>query len=1087
MRIAIASDHAGYLLKQELIEHLRHGGHEVADLGTHGTEPVDYPDYAEALAEEILGHRADRGILLCGSGVGASVAANKAPGIRAGLCHDSYSAHQGVEHDNMNILVLGARVLGAALAAELVDTFLRAEFSGAARHLRRLQKIEALESKWRLAPAAYFQEERAMNSLRALENYGQAIWLDYIRRNLITTGKLKRLVEEDGLSGMTSNPTIFDKAIAGSSDYDDALRKLLSSNPHMPAATLFERLEIEDIRMAAEALRPVYDRTSGDDGYVSLELPSQLAHNTAGSVQEAQRLWREVDRPNIMIKVPCTPEGVQAVEELTAAGVNVNITLMFSLAHYEAVAHAYLRGLRRNSNPRQVSSVASFFVSRVDTVVDRELETIRTPEALALRGKIGIANCKQVYARFRELFLTSHFNEFKRRGARVQRVLWASTSTKNPAYSDVMYVEELIGPYTINTLPPATLKAFRDHGKARPSLESGLPEAEQQLAELAATGVDLTAITEKLVEDGIAAFNESTDKLLASLEEKRQAILGTAIDRQQFSPGPLQSAYEARLSRWQKESFAARLSAKDYRLWSPQPEPELTDRMGWLTLPETMYERARNLVAFAEEVRSDGIRHVVLLGMGGSSLAPEVFQRTFGNANGYPALLMLDSTHPDAVRAVESSIDLTRTLFLVSSKSGTTLETLSFFRYFWARLSERANAPGNHFVAITDPGTPLERLAHERGLCRVFQGPPEVGGRYSALSMFGLVPAALIGVDIHRLLDEAWTMKESGECCPAPQQCPALELGATLGEATLAQRDKVTFLTSPSLAAFPAWVEQLIAESTGKQGKGIVPVVDEPVGKPDAYGNDRLFVYLSREGDDRSMETLVAALQSAGHPAVRITLGDLYDLGQEFFRWEIAVAAAGSILGINPFNQPDVELAKQLAREAMQEKPSATLDRSVEPIPADAADRLAVAFQNCWSGSATDYVCMQAYLAPNGEILKSLENIRGAIRDRLRVATTCGYGPRFLHSTGQLHKGGPNTGLYLQLVDEPGADLAVPETTYSFGSIIKAQAVGDFQALKQRGRRVIRINIGRDTQRGLSQLSDVLQDVISRVARLRAA
>jgi transaldolase len=370
-----------------------------------------------------------------------------------------------------------------------------------------------------------------MNSLKQLQDCGQSIWLDYIRRDLITSGEFQRLVEQDGVHGVTSNPTIFDKAIAAGTAYDDALRLLLAADPDRDALTLFEKLEVEDLQMAADILAPVYDQTKGADGFISIEVSPRLAYDTAGSVAEARRLWKAVNRPNLMVKIPSTAPGVQAVEILIAEGINVNITLMFSLAHYEAVAQAYLRGLKRNAKPHQVSSVASFFVSRVDTEVDRALEAIGTPEALSLRGKIAIANARVVYRRFREIFLGTLFEEFGRRGARLQRPLWASTGTKNPAFSDVLYVEELIGPHTISTIPPATLNAFRDHGRVQLTLEAGEQDAEQVLARLSRLGIDLGAITEKLLADGITAFTYSMDELLASLKEKRRALLESQAAR----------------------------------------------------------------------------------------------------------------------------------------------------------------------------------------------------------------------------------------------------------------------------------------------------------------------------------------------------------------------------------------------------------------------------------------------------------------------------------------------------------------------------------------------------------------------------
>ncbi|MBI2872419.1 MAG: transaldolase [Chloroflexi bacterium] len=363
-----------------------------------------------------------------------------------------------------------------------------------------------------------------MNPLKALHGHGQSIWLDYISRGLITTGGLKRLVEEDGLRGVTSNPTIFHQSISGSADYDGAVRHALETAPGITTQALYELLAIEDIQAAADILRPVYDASDGADGLVSLEVSPHLAHNTQGTVAEARRLWQTVGRPNLMLKVPATSEGAPAIETLIAEGVNVNVTLVFSLAHYEAIAHAYIRGVARHPDPRRVASVASFFVSRVDTAVDKALGAIDIPEALALRGKVAVANAKMGYHRFREIFYGKPFEAQRKRGGRVQRVLWGSTGTKDPAYSDVLYVEELIGQDTVNTVPPATLNAFRDHGRVWPTLSTGLDEAKETLARLAALGVDLDAVTEQLQRDGVAAFASSFDQLLASLDEKRRAL-----------------------------------------------------------------------------------------------------------------------------------------------------------------------------------------------------------------------------------------------------------------------------------------------------------------------------------------------------------------------------------------------------------------------------------------------------------------------------------------------------------------------------------------------------------------------------------
>ena len=919
-----------------------------------------------------------------------------------------------------------------------------------------------------------------MAHLKELLAQGQSVWLDYISRGLLRSGELKRMVEEDGIRGVTSNPTIFEKAIAGSTDYDDALRELLAQDPQMEAGKLYEPLAIADIQAAADVLRPVYEETGGGDGYVSLEVSPHLAHNTEATIAEARRLRAAVARENVMIKVPATPAGIPAVEQLIAEGVNVNITLMFSLAHYEAVARAYIKGLERSAAPGKVASVASFFVSRVDTMVDRELERLGTDEAKALQGKIAIANSKMVYQRFEQIFHGEGFVPQAQKGARVQRPLWASTGTKNPAYSDVLYVENLIGPETVNTVPMETLRAFQNHGRVPgPTIKENLAEAAAALERLKALGIELDAVAEKLQEDGVKAFADSFDQLMAALERKRSVLVTAELNLQELHLGKLQNRVNRRLKEWEAQQFAKRLWNKDPSLWSSEPLAELSDRLGWLELPETMAKQVDGLIAFAEKVKADGMRHAVLLGMGGSSLAPEVFQQTFGNKEGYPAVIVLDSTHPEAVRAVESQIDLGRTIFIVSSKSGTTTETSSFFFYFWDKLKQVKQEPGEHFVAVTDPGTPLETMAQERKFRAIFPAPEEVGGRYSALTVFGLVPAALIGVDVGELLKRARRMSEAcGPSVPAAENS-GLVLGAALAELALAKRDKVTFVCSPSLAAFPAWAEQLIAESTGKERKGIVPVATEETGAPEKYGADRLFVYLRFAGDaNHDLDRQTAALQANGHPLIRIELKDKFDLGQEFFRWEFAVAAAGAAIGIHPFNQPDVQLAKDLAKKAMGD--SATGKRAgsrlKEEVAATDGDALRGSLTD-WMNKrkARDYLVIQAYVQPSAENVAALKNIANALRERLGVATTLGFGPRFLHSTGQLHKGGPNSVLVLQIVDQPAENLAVPETNYTFDSLIEAQAIGDFSALKQRRRRAVRVNLGGDTSDGLKRLAEALR------------
>jgi transaldolase / glucose-6-phosphate isomerase len=911
-----------------------------------------------------------------------------------------------------------------------------------------------------------------VNPLRALGTLGQSVWLDFISRSLLESGDLGHLVADDGVSGVTSNPTIFQKAMAAGTEYDTQFRRLLALDPDLSTGALFEAAALDDIRAAAAVLRPVYDRSAGADGFVSFEVPPSLADDTAATVAAAHRLWAALALPNVMIKVPATLAGIPAIEALIADGVNVNVTLMFSLDHYERVAQAYIRGLERCARPAEIASVASFFVSRVDSSVDRALETIGSPAALALRGRCAVANSKVVYQRFREIFFGAAFAGLRARGCRAQRPLWASTSTKNPAYRDVLYVEELVGPDTVDTMPPETIEAFRDHGQVRPAVEDGVAAAREALGQLRALGVELDAVTAALQRDGVAAFARSYDLLIAALESKRAALHVPRLDRQVIALGPDGQNVESRLDRSAGDRLATRIWAKDYTVWSMSPLPELTDRLGWLGLPAAMRAQVSDLSAFADEVAAERIGHVVLLGMGGSSLAPEVFQATFGGRPGRPALIVLDSTHPDAVRDIERRIDLAHTLFVVSSKSGGTSETTSFFRYFWSRYP--TGDTGRHFIAITDPGTSLETLAAERRFRRVFQAPPDVGGRYSALSVFGLVPAALIGSDAGAILDHALAMAAACGQGREGADNPGVALGVALGSLARAGRDKLTIFAGPSLSRLPSWIEQLVAESTGKQGVGIIPVVDEPLQDVERYGADRVFVSIALDGADQdALATSLAPLAEQGHPVVSIALDSTTGVGQEFFRWEMATAVAGAQLGIHPFDQPDVQLAKELARRAMDLPAGGDRSGSAPALTDPSAWPGAL---SRWLGSARpgDYIGVQAYLASSAAVATRLGLLRERLGRRAGVATTLGIGPRFLHSTGQLHKGGPNSGLFLQLVDRPAVDLPVPETSYTFGQLIRAQADGDAAALDQRGRRLLRIDLGSDPDRALAALIELI-------------
>lgn len=928
-----------------------------------------------------------------------------------------------------------------------------------------------------------------MSKLDQLSNLGQSIWLDFIRRSFITSGDLQRLVDQ-GLRGVTSNPSIFEKAIAGSADYDEKLAALVEAN--RTTAEIYEALVLEDIQQAADILRPVYDATKGADGYVSLEVSPTLAHDTEGTIAEARRLFALLDRPNVMIKVPATQTGIPAIETLIAEGININVTLIFSLAHYKAVVEAYLRGLEKlaasGGDVSSVASVASFFISRVDTAVDTLLEGTGSAE---LQGKIAIANAKVAYKHFQQTFGSARWDKLAAQGARVQRPLWASTGTKNPGYPDTLYIDSLIGPNTVNTVPPATLTAYLDHGQVVQSLSSGSDEARLQLARLSELGINLDAVTQQLQDDGVAAFVKAFEALMASIAAKRDKLLAD-WNFQTFHLGDYQNAVDAALEDLKTNRIMSRIWTHDHTVWKSEPD-EITNRLGWLNIADRMIEMVPRLESLVNGVRADGYTHALLLGMGGSSLAPEVFRETFGVANGYLDLAVLDSTDPGAVLAYAEQLDPRRTLFLVSTKSGGTVETLSFFKFFYNRVVNAVGPEeaGAHFVAITDPGSKLETIAHQHHFRATFLNDPTIGGRYSALSYFGLVPAALIGVDLVTLLDRAIMMACNCDYCNCPVDGDnnGARLGAVMGELAKAGRDKLTLITSPAITGFGNWLEQLIAESTGKKGKGILPVMSEPVGSPAFYGPDRLFVYVKVAGDS-THDLAVDALKAAGYPVVHIQLDDLYDLGGQFFLWEMATAVAGHRLGINPFDQPNVEAAKVLARQMVSTYQETGKLPALMPqlqhdgiavygdVDGSTPGEMLRAFLDQAQPGA--YIALQAYVQPTADMDAALTSLRKRLRDRTELATTLGYGPRFLHSTGQLHKGDAGKGLFIQFTADMPRDADIPDeagssnSTISFGTLKIAQALGDRQALLDGGRRVLRIDLGAEPVQVLQQLAESL-------------
>ncbi len=905
----------------------------------------------------------------------------------------------------------------------------------------------------------------------AVQQLGQSFWYDNIQRGLIASGELRKLIDDFGVLGITSNPSIFEKAITQSSDYDPQMIDLAAGPGDTKA--VYERLAIRDIQAAADLLQPVFERTLGRDGYISLEVSPDLARDMRGTLDEARRLFKTVDRHNLMIKVPATPECIPAVEQLIGEGINVNVTLIFSLDGYERVARAYLAGLTQRAKkglPVTVASVASFFVSRVDALVDKLLdekiaaaEDARSRTALqALRHKAAIANARLAYELYERLFSGPEWQALAAKGARSQRVLWASTSTKSADLPDTYYADALIGAETVNTLAPATLKAFRDHGRVALTLKHDVKGARAILAGLERAGISMPQVWQKLQDDGVQLFADAFHGLLRGIERKRRAVLarGTAVG--------VDTALGF-VDELVKLKAASRVWNRDPGLWTSEPEhiKVIANRLGWLTSIDQMQAASAELKAFADEIRAQGIAHAVVLGMGGSSLAPEMFRSIFGQAvadEGWPITLhVLDTTDPETIRALDARIDLRRTLFIVASKSGGTQEVTSFYEYYRARLDAllRDDA-GRHFVAITDDGTKLQSLAVDEKFRRTFVNTGDIGGRYSALSYFGLVPAALAGVDVSLLLSRAAEMAEW--CKPDSSVNPGLYLGALLGGMALAGRDKLVFLNTPAIAAFGAWVEQLIAESTGKQGRGIVPVVDDMINLKNVteLSKDRVYAHI-RLGKDTTYDRLASQVRRAGLPLINISLADAYDLGAEIFRWEFATAIAGVALGVDPFDEPNVIESKNNTKRLLDEFEAEGI------FGAEATSRSANSQLGKHTRSARegDYIAIQAYVPYDAKTADLLLKLRAAVGGRTKAPVTLGYGPRFLHSTGQMHKGGPNRVVAIQLTYDVEEDVPIPGEPFTFGTLIRAQALGDFEALKSHDRRAVRIHLGGDVAAGL--------------------
>lgn len=919
-----------------------------------------------------------------------------------------------------------------------------------------------------------------MTSLTELHQSGQSTWLNYLRNNFIRSGELADKIQL-GIQGVTANAEVYERAIAGSSDYDEAIRREVAEGT--PARLIHQALMVDDIQRAADVLHPVFEASNRYDGFVSFELDPAVFSEVTTAVAEIRHVMHLIDRNNVMVEVPATTIGIDTIRALTVDGISVNVTHLFSVADFEKVAQSWLDGISEYISNHSVwhaapTAVASFSLSSLDSAVADELAKLGR---LDLTGKTAIALAKVLYERNRALFSTPEWAKLAAKGARPLRPKWTRVTPRDFSFPEDYYVNNLVGPDTVITFSPVSLNTFLRQGTIEKSLADGLESAQAHLTELAATGIDLDMISARLKQKYLTASDQRFQSLVGAVMRKRDQL---DVEWRPMSAdfGDEKPAIENALQDLCRQKIVCRIWSHDYTVWKSKPT-EITNRMGWLHIMDTMADKVDRLTAFTNQILDEGYTHALLLGMGGSSLAPELFQRTLGHPSrpanmpfSYLDMVIVDTTDADAVRAAEAAVDLTKTLVIVSTKSGGTVETLSAFKYFYNRLADTVGVDrtGEHFIGITDPGSKIVDMAARYKFRDLFINDPNIGGRYSALSYFGLVPAALVGVDVAGLLERASIMASNATAC----HCDAItgnmaaQLGTAMGALANAGRDKLTFFISEPLISFGDWVEQLIAESLGKEGKGILPVVNEPLAPVESYAADRAFVHLRLEGD-RKYDDLLSRLSQAGHPLITFHLQDLYDLGGQFFVWEMATAIAGHFLAINPFDQPNVEAAKVKARAVVAEYAEKGSLPTGEFAPLG-PDSLKEFLDKANPG---DYVCIQAYVQATPAAEEAMQALRQAIHLRTGLATTSGFGPRFLHSTGQLHKGDGGNGLFIQFVSDAHEDVAIPDeagaaaSSMSFNVLKKAQALGDAQALHDARRRVISFDVGQDAVGALEELA----------------
>ena len=949
------------------------------------------------------------------------------------------------------------------------------------------------------------------NPLWRLRDHGQSIWLSTLRRRLVDGGDLQHLIEARALSGIESDLEFLSGALSRGNEYGAPLRRLLDEG--LDVDTIGEHLLAEEARAAAEVLTPLYEQSSGREGFVSINIVSGCTDDPQSMSAAIHRAAGLIERPNVMFKVPATDSGFAVVEAMTAEGYHIHVGPLFSVPSVRRAVEAFAGGLRRRTEAggaADVTSAISFGVAPLDIAVDDLLgDLIRdsardTSREESLVGSIAVATAKVVCREQRELLHRKLGSEVAAPSSSLQRIIWTNTATKNPRFGEFHYIEDLVGPDSGLSLSRSSVEAFHRRGVVAATLGRSVDEATEILVELADVGIDLEDLGRRLEQRANDKLAAASDRFVSTVG-RACAALGAnkpTASRLTLGGGRWWGAVEEVPAELQPADVTdgladlmPRLWAKDPSLWSDEPQEQelIYNRLGWIDLIEPMSFESLPAGRLASRMVDGDIEDIVVLGMGGSSLCAEVFRNVFGIDN----VWVLASTVPSVVKRVAEHVDPARTLVVVSSKSGTTLETRMLADYFYALATPMLESPGERFVAVTDPGTPLEQAAHERNFQGLWLTPPDVGGRFSAFTHFGVLPMALMELDVGAILESAQRMAASCAAEVPVALNPAALLGVALHEGFRTGRDKLTFLCDEGLAPFAAWAEQLVAESLGKDGVGLVPIVGEPAGDPGDYGNDRLFVgmELGPEPDAR-LQRLLDQLE-AEHPVMRFHLDDRSEIGAELFRWELGTAVAGALMEINPFDEPDVQAGKRRTIEILED---AGAGSAAAPAPVDAGKGWAVfadlerdaelaarhrgeglqSWLNAHLGRAAvpDYVGLQVFLAADSETRDRLDDIRWILRDRLGVATSLGWGPGYLHSTGQLHKGGPDTGVFLLVTATDTEDLECPGFDYSFEQLARAQALGDLRALQERGRRVLRLHLD-DPDQGLDKLAEALERALA--------